>query len=89
MPARVFDRSHIAFEEDRVVADKIQRLPTQNSTHHTLVVFFDSDRTVKYVPISELEHCDVSLRLSRSESAHVVAAFKRAKDYWEQYSTDD
>lgn len=84
MPARVFDRVHILFEEDQTVVDKIQRLPIHNSNQQILLVFFDTDQTVKYVPIADLDHCDPNQRLSRSGSSTVITAHKRAKEYWKK-----
>jgi hypothetical protein len=88
MPARVFDRLHIALEDDQAIVDKIQRLPAQQS-NQTLVVFFNIDKTAKYVSSSELEHCDMDQRPSKSASSNVIAAFKRAKEFWDEYQNDD
>lgn len=53
-PARVFDRNFIALEDDKSIVDKIHRLPIQRGHNQVLVVFFDVDRTVRYVQATEL-----------------------------------
>jgi hypothetical protein len=42
----------VALEEDESVAERIQRL--NNQTGQVLVVFFDVNRTICYLPASEL-----------------------------------
>ncbi|KAI6172521.1 hypothetical protein M3Y98_00982200 [Aphelenchoides besseyi] len=84
-PARVFERSHIALESDRSVANQISALPIDNTLNRTLVVFFDTSKTIRYVSTSELEHCDVRTKLPAEQST-VNAALKRAKNFWDRYA---
>ncbi|KAI6202627.1 hypothetical protein M3Y99_01870600 [Aphelenchoides fujianensis] len=84
LPARVFDRLHTALEFDAKVANQIKKLSADNRADQTLVVFFDADKSVRYVPTRELEHCDVRTKISGDHST-VAAALRRAKDYWDRY----
>ncbi|KAI6225149.1 hypothetical protein M3Y99_01377200 [Aphelenchoides fujianensis] len=88
LPARVFDRLQTALEFDAKVANQIKKLSADNRADQTLVVFFDADKSVRYVPTRELEHCDVRTKLSGDHST-VAAALRRAKDYWDRYCAID
>ena len=83
MPARVFDKAMIALEPDRAVAERVSRVraPSDGDAASSLVVFFDAEKSARYVSHANLELCDVRLKPA-GVSATIVAAWQRAKEYF-------